>query len=233
DWSSDVCSSDLFQWRVGRKLGVYCPENKGLVDLSSYFIDGRHQAQHGTAWRFHQYAACTCIHRGVAASTRNQAHLTKELAFTDANAFAGLLVNYDFDGAGDNGVERIGVVITGEHHVSLGRNMYIAFQHYFTETQFVHAGKTGDGALDPVQCCVNIQAKGKRGKFVGQKLVVDRRNRAPENVLDNFVALVHRLLDQRIAGQRANDVKPRDVGFVLVSKLRHGVACSTGKLDAA
>ena len=57
-------------------------------------------------------------------------------------------------------------------------------------------------------------------EFRLEQRFVGRLDRISENVFDDLVALVHRLLYQRIAPERADDVQPLDVGFVRLRELR-------------
>lgn len=45
--------------------------------------------------------------------------------------------------------------------------------------------------------------------------------------------MIHGLLDERITGQRTDDVKAPDIGFILGADGRHGVRVIVGKLDPA
>ena len=65
-----------------------------------------------------------------------------------------------------------------------------------------------------------------------QQLLVGRLDRAAGDRLDHLVALVQALLDQRIAGERADDVEARHVGLVARAHLRVAGA-ALGQFDAA
>jgi len=51
---------------------------------------------------------------------------------------------------------------------------------------------------------------------------VGRRDFVAENVFDDLVALVETMLDQWIAGERANDIEAGDLRFVSCGDLRVG-----------
>src|SRR5439155_26927537 len=52
-------------------------------------------------------------------------------------------------------------------------------------------------------------------------------------VLGNVIALVHAMLDQRIAGQRADHVEAGDVGLEARAELRERLVVATRELDPA
>ena len=62
--------------------------------------------------------------------------------------------------------------------------------------------------------------------------MIYRLDRITANVLDNIVALVHRLFDQGVAAESAYDVQARNVGFVLGAHLWNSIGLVTGELDA-
>ncbi len=70
-------------------------------------------------------------------------------------------------------------------------------------------------------------------QLVLEQRLVGRRNVVAEDVLHHLVALVEAVLDERVAGERADDVEARDLGFVGVGDVRIGRRAVARELDAA
>src|SRR3712207_7337633 len=54
----------------------------------------------------------------------------------------------------------------------------------------------------------------KPGELALEQRLVDGLRLPPEDVLDDVVALVQALLDERVAGERADDVEARHIGLI-------------------
>ena len=90
--------------------------------------------------------------------------------------------------------------------------MDIAVNQEFAQLQGGQAGQQRHVLADTRQHVVD------RGIEVGElgfeQRLIGRFDVVALDKLDDFVALVHCLLDQGIATQSTNDVEPRNVGFV-------------------
>ena len=62
--------------------------------------------------------------------------------------------------------------------------------------------------------------------------MIRRSNVVAVDELDNVVALVHRLFDQRVTRERSNDVEAFDVALVLAREFRNGFGLRVRKHDA-
>src|SRR5580658_1581234 len=60
---------------------------------------------------------------------------------------------------------------------------------------------------------------------VRENVVVGGLHSPPEEVLDHLIALVHGLLDEREARQRADHIQTRHGGFVAGGQFRGGIRC--------
>ncbi|GBF31470.1 hypothetical protein MnTg04_01431 [bacterium MnTg04] len=63
--------------------------------------------------------------------------------------------------------------------------------------------------------------------------MIGRQDVVAGDIFDDFVTLVHRLLDQRVTAQRADDVHARDIRFILRGKLGKCRRVVAGKFDSA
>src|SRR5882672_57752 len=72
----------------------------------------------------------------------------------------------------------------------------------------------------------------ERGELLLEQGLVGGCDRFPERELHGLVALVHRLLDERIAAERADYVEPVDVGLVAVGEPGDGVGIGAREFHA-
>jgi hypothetical protein len=77
-----------------------------------------------------------------------------------------------------------------------------------------------------------VDAAREAAELRTQQRLVGRLDAVAEDVLDDLVALVHAVFDQRIAGEGADDVDAGDRGLVLLGELRHCAGVGRGEMDA-
>ena len=183
------------------------------------------QLQHRAPRRLDQHAAFARAHRGRAAAAREQPQLAEELALRASRTClpsAPSSSSIDRDLAGDDGIERVGVVVLARRSCCLGCGLCRSLSS-------MNSRSCSASCRPAAACCVAISASicahrpelrsaanlaASSGSSAGSIL-------RPQDVLDDLVALVHRLLDQRVAAERADDVEARHVGLVGRGQLRH------------
>ena len=112
------------------------------------------------------------------------------------------------------------------------RDDHVALDDQLAELQAVHLPEHRDQRLEALDHLVDRPLERQAVELVLEQRVIGGLEVVAVDELDDVVALVHRLLDQRIAGERADHVHARHVALVVARQLGDGVAALVRKLDA-
>ena len=138
----------------------------------------------------------------------------------------------DLDHAGDDQDDAVALVVAAEGVVAGQQHVGLAVEQELAQLQRGEAAQQRQPLLDQLQRLRNGRAARHAQQSLLQELLVRRLDRAAGDRLDHLVALVQALLDQRIAGERADGVEARHVGLVAGAHLRVAGA-ALGQFDAA
>jgi hypothetical protein len=171
------------------------------------------------------------VRRGASTRTQSRPALTVlELPWAHADRVSG--AGLDQHLAARHQEEGVGVVVFPENHIPLARHEELALEHELAQLQAVDAQEQGQVVVDEIEHLRDALAARERGEFALKQRLVGRRDGFPQREFHRLVALVHRLLDERIAAERADDVEPFDVGLVAVGEPRHGVGIVARELHS-
>jgi hypothetical protein len=112
------------------------------------------------------------------------------------------------------------------------RDDHVALDDQLAELQAVHLPEHRDQLLEALDHLVDRPLEGQAVELVFEQRVIGGLQVVAVDELDHVVALVHRLLDERVAGERADHVHAGDVALVVARQLRYGVGALVRKPDA-
>ncbi len=220
--------------RIGRDVGENGAAQEGFVDHPLHRRHRVDQLVHRAARRFHQHAGMAGAHRGGAAPSRDQAHLAEELAGAEGDDVRAVgRGKLDFDLAVDDGVETVAVVVALEDGFAVLRRAHIRVEQELAQLQARQRRQHRHALLHQLQRRVDRGEAGQGAELAAQQRLVGRLDLVAENELDHLIALVHRLFDQREAGEGADDVQARHVRLVGAGYRRQAGRIGRGKDHAA
>ena len=136
----------------------------------------------------------------------NQAHFTDQLSTAQDHRRAAAHIEVHLT---SQYVEYArGVVAFGEDAGAPGRRYDRAHQQQLAQSQHLDVAEEGQSLVNHADDALDIASPAQRAELGPQDVVIGGRHLAAEQMLDHFVALVHGLLDERIAGEGADDIKP-------------------------
>ncbi len=168
---------------------------------------------HRASRRLDQHAVLARDDGCGTASPRDQAHPLKNCP-AQRNPGIGGLVEDHAHVALDDAVEAVRVVVARRFLAGLGC-AHVGVEHEFAQLQRRDLREQVGRAFFCTRTSASSTVR-KPGRAANcQQRFVGRLDLAAENVFDDLVALVHRLFDQRIPGESADDVETLHVRFVL------------------
>ncbi len=165
---------------------------------------------------FEQHAAIARHGRDVVRAAGDQAHLAEHLAATQRHQpdVVGVQMNLAVENVVDGG----GIVPTIEDGASGLWPDDAAYDGQLAQRHRLHVAEQVNALLNGGERLVHIHApagNAKRAELLLQHSVVCGLDLVAEQVFDDLIALVHRMLDQRIARERTDDEHAGDVGLVV------------------
>ena len=112
------------------------------------------------------------------------------------------------------------------------RDDHVALDDQLAELQAVHLPEHRDQRLEALDHLVDRPLERQAVELVFEQRVIGGLQVVAVDELDDVVALVHRLLDQRVAGERADHVHAGHVALVVARQLGNRVVALVRKLDA-
>ena len=224
---------EFFVRSAGSEGSLDRTNHEVTINLVTHGVHHVDQLQDLAAWRFDQHAARARKHGRRAAPARQQAHFAKEMTGTHRQAIRILIAQLDIHRAIEYGEEGIGVVVPAEHRRARSGPQHVAAEYEFPELQRIDVMKQWNALLHQLQCRVYVQSEWQRAELLLEQWMIRRPDVASQDVLDDLIALVHRLLDQRITAERTDHVETADTRFVAgrECRQRHRVGAREG--DAA
>ena len=225
---------DVFRRQAGAEDLQDLPLDGDAVDRVARFGDRRHQLQRGDAVDFDEDAVGPGAHGRPAPPSRDQAHFAEDRALLDGNGDGLVLRVYLDEGrAVGDAEERRADGIALEDDIAGAEGMDVAVDHEFAHLQRRKSVQDLHAAAEIGEPFRHALAAGQVREFLLQDGFVRRRQlRVAADIFDGVVALVHAVLDERIARQRADDVKARHGGFECRRELRIGRGRVAGEFRA-
>ena len=129
--------------------------------------------------------------------------------------------------------EGVRIVVLFEDDIAGSRCQELAREYEFAKDQAVYICEQRNLFANQRQRFVHAETERQPGELLLEDPVIGRQDVIAGDILDDLITLVHRLLDQRVAAQRADDVHARDVRFVLRAEFGKRGRVVAGKFDSA
>ena len=223
----------LLSTGLGREARLNRAQDEYLVDFALDRLDRIDQAIHRASRRLDHHAAGPGQHSGRAAPAGDQAHLAEEFAAFEGDALVLLRVDHDLHFAFDDGEKGICIIVAGKDRFAGFRRTDIRIEHELAQLQRRDMGEQAHIFLHPRQGFIDAAEARHRGELRLEQWLIGRLDLVAEDVFDDFVTLVHRLLYQRIAAKRTDDIQAFHIGFVLRTDRRHRGRILVREHDAA
>ncbi len=190
----------------------------------------RHQLQRRGARHLDEDAVSTRPDRRAAFAARDQPDLAEYRSLLDRHGDAWPDLDLD-EAVGDREQRRAGFPFF-EHDVALAVKGDLRIEHEFTHLQRRHVGEDADARAQIFEPLAD--------RFLFRQALEDRRQillvrrgqvAIAVDELDDVIALVHAMLDQRITRERADHENAGHRGFKDRRQLRKGFAVGPGELD--